>query len=398
MAIYAQHGYGKTDKIESGLEQRSLSGVILSPRDESPDNLIGFATSLRDRFGQDLEILLDPQFYAATISGARDGHLSAYPFYEPGLTRARLTGLRDIQRHVKPPIEYQAALNLSRIISPSVLISGFDDAWSQIALAMGKESMAAHQQLNCRIPLHISLIVDEIAFRNRETLDDFLDMITGWDVSGFYLVVRRNDVSYPALYEEEVLSNLIYFVHSLSTVNRFDVICGYSDLPGLLLHAVGASVTGTGWHNSLRQFSLNRFLPATGGRQARARYTSLPLLNCILVVPEMTAVQHARQLDHILSRTSHDGAFRAGNAGNVAWSPEMACLHHWEVLARVDREIDAARTIRARVDLMERKITDATAVYASLENAGIPFEAATGPRHLRVWLKALRSFRGSVGL
>ena len=66
MTILAQHGWGKTNKIEQGLASGSIGGVIMSPRDETPTNLASFLTDIATN-QPSVERLVDPQLYAGAI-------------------------------------------------------------------------------------------------------------------------------------------------------------------------------------------------------------------------------------------------------------------------------------------------------------------------------------------
>jgi hypothetical protein len=357
-----------------------------------------YVGDLRHEFGDRITILLDPQFYATTVVPAHDGSLPHYPYYEPGLARGRFIAQADIHRYVKNTLEYQNTLPLDRIIAPSVLFTDFRDPWSQIALSLAQESIAVHAGLGSAPPLLVSLVIDESALRNRDALDEFLDIITVWDLAGVYLVVRCNDLTYPALFEEIPLANLAYLVYVLAEVNGFEVVCGYCDLVGLLLHAVGAKATGTGWFNNLRQFSLARFQPTTGGQQARARYTSTPLLNSILVLPELEACHQVGAIGQVLSTTSYDGVMASGNPANSPWPPEVACLHHWEVLHDVAQLVSSQVSVAENLAVLEDRVRQAAATYTLLEGAGLVFEPSTGPRNLALWLRAIASFRADAGI
>jgi hypothetical protein len=396
MTLYAQHGYGKGDKLESGLGAGSLQGVILSPRNESPERMAALANSLRLTFGSSRQILFDPQFYATTIPDANDGPLPDYPYYRNGLTRRQFISQEDIHRYALETLEYQAPLELDRLISPTVLFDDFRDPWSQIALSMAQESLAVHRNISGAPPLLLSLVVDENALRSRDALNEFLDIVTAWDVLGFYLIVRRNDRSYPAPFEETVLQNFLYLVYVLSTVNGYEVVCGYTDIVGMLMLAVGAKAIGTGWFNTLRQFSLSRFERATGGRPPRARYTSDALMSSILVVPELATASVLGFGADVVSGTGYDAAM-LGDPSNAPWPPESACLHHWAVLARMATRFQEG-SIGDRLDALEESVQRALALYAVLQRSGVQFDPPSGSRDLALWLRVIANFRLEAGL
>ena len=125
--------------------------------------------------------------------------------------------------------------------------------------------------------------------------------------------------SYSQRYEPQALTSLLYLCYSLAELNRYRVIAGYTDMATLLMHAVGVEATASGWYGTLRQFSDHRFLPATRGGRARDRYSSLPLLNSILIT-ELDSIHAGGLITDVLSGTTYDARFQGtSNPENVAW-------------------------------------------------------------------------------
>ena len=398
--LLAQHGWGKGTLVIDALKEGHIDGLVLSPRDEAPERLRAHVEELRKKFGDAPEILFDPQLYALTIPNHRLGKLTEY--YEdldPGLTRADLSSPRRYRASVQKILRLQHSLGVSRLISPTVLVSSFQDPWSQIALALAEESIEAAGAIPGAPPLYVSLVVDENALLAHDAIEEFLDIVTGWEeVAGFYLVVRPHDGGYPAILQEGAVAGLLYLTYVLATVNRFEVVVGYCDLIGTLLHAVGARHTASGWFNSLRKFSLRRFEPSTGGRQPRPRYTSGPLMTPILVVPELETTERLGYLDRVLSGTKYDQVFTRGSVGSAAWPQPARRLHHWAVLRDLAERIHAAGSGSARLAAAEQMITVAQLTFAELSRGGVGFEAATGGRHLAPWLRGVQALRRQLGV
>ena len=59
MGLLAQHAYGKSQKIEIGLSNNSLSGIILSPKAEMPERMEEYIAEMQAR---NVEMYFDPQF------------------------------------------------------------------------------------------------------------------------------------------------------------------------------------------------------------------------------------------------------------------------------------------------------------------------------------------------
>ena len=85
---------------------------------------------------------------------------------------------------------------------------------------------------------------------------------------------------------------------------------------------LGAKTISCGWFSSLRQFSIAKFENKPegegGGRQARARYTSIPLLNSILVIPELQTIHDSGLVNKVLTNTSYDSVMQT-KPGDASW-------------------------------------------------------------------------------
>src|SRR5688572_12849076 len=111
MALLAQHGYGKGEKLQQALEAKLLVGAILSPRDEMAAGMPAVVRGIRESQPNAL-VLFDPQFYASTIDPVEDGKLPQYPYYKSSLTRRNFTSAASIERYVKDVLDYQLALGV----------------------------------------------------------------------------------------------------------------------------------------------------------------------------------------------------------------------------------------------------------------------------------------------
>ena len=264
MTIYAQHGYGKSDKIDHGIDKEFLNGVILSPKDETITNMKAYITTLKQKYGN-IKILFDPQFYATTISPLKAGKLLQYPYFEEELTRRDLSMPASIKSYVDSVIGFQLECGLDEFVSPTVIIEDFQGVWSQIALNLAVESVEYLKNLGKNNDLYISLCVSSEALKNRDAIDEYLDMISLLEVKGFYLLIE-SDNSGNRMVDELSYENLLYLCYSLSEVNMFSVVVGYSDLVGIPLLCTGVDAIASGWFNGLNSFSFKKFQPSSGGR------------------------------------------------------------------------------------------------------------------------------------
>ncbi len=398
--LLAQAGYGRGNKIHTALDGELVGGVILSPKDERRERLEECVSTLRGDH-PDALIIVDPQFYAATVSAPRDGRLPEYDYYadHAPLSRTQFSP-RQIGRYVTACLDYQNNLRgLSYILSPSVLFDDFRDSWSQIVLNMADASIEHHGRLQNAPPLLATVLTSELALRNATGLGEFLDALSGLEVDGFYILVSRSSSGYRAAMDTRAMENLMYLVHVLARLNDYRVVVGYSDWLGFLLHAAGASATATGWHQSLRQFSMARFEPAGGGRRPRKRYSSTPLLSNPLIAPELEDIFRTGALRTVLSGSDYDGILRDGPAvGEASWTDEIGCFAHWAAVRRAIERIDAQRRPAAKLDAAIQLIDTARGLYDRLLRRGVNFEPQTGPDHLASWRDSVLAFRQNVGV
>lgn len=396
MSIYIQEGWGKSNKIDQAINDNSINGVVWSPRDEDPITLPATISHYKDDY-PDCQMLFDPQFYVTTLANPRDGHLPDYPYYHTGLTRVNFNNPQTIQNYATDSLNYQATLPLDRILSPTVLFEDFRDPWSQVAVMMANASVNIHANIHEAPPLLISLVISEAALHSTGNLEEFLDAISILPAKGFYLIVHRSTPVYQAAFDPAPLENLIYLVYALAEINQFEVVLGYCDLVGLLMHAVGATATCAGWYQNLRQFTMNRFLPSDGGRQPKQRYSSIPLLNTVFFT-DLDNTQYVGQLASVLSNTHYDTVFTAGRTpSNTPWSAEVSTLHHWVVLSQLLTMIDGM-PVRQRIDRCIQILDTAEISYRNATQGTFQFDPLANNRHLRQWRQALTNFRNRAGI
>jgi len=392
--IYAQHGWGKGEKVDRGLGDRSIQGVILSPHDEEPSELRDYVRDL-SRGRPRPDVLCDPQLYVSLVRNANEGKLPQYPYYRQNLSLRDFGGVRNIQGFVRANIDFQRDLPLTHILSPTIIVESFTDRSAQIAFSLAQEAIdyCASITGDSR-PLLISFAFAEGALSHRDDVAEFLDTISLFEAKGFYLIVDRNDTVYSQDFHPGRLAELIRIVYSLKR-SRFTVVCGYSDFLSLLFGAAGADASAMGWLQKLRRFNSSRFQPSQGGRRPRDRYSSSKLVNSIYLT-ELDACQDVRRLPAVKSNTPYDAVFDGRSyPSGVSWSQEESALHHWATLAALVSTVNQG-SARERIDHARRLITDAQTLYDDLAQLGVRFEPPNGSAHLENWNDAIGRFLSSI--
>ena len=390
MPLYAQHGHGKSDKLQEAIENKSLDGVIFAARNEQPDNLKAVVSELRGAT-KNITLMVDPQFYLSTFVPPRDRYLPKYPYYKAGRLKADFVGMKRLQEYSKSTLDFQMVLGVDRLISPSVYVGSFEDRWFQIALSLADASINYHASLNKAPPLLLTFLIDEHAFASGQLVDDFLDQVTTWDVYGIYLIVARNESTYSQRFDAVHFANLLYAAHVLGRINELEVVVGYTDFCGLLLRAAGVRAIGTGWLQSARRFHRGSFIQKErGGRPARLRYASGPLLNSVLL-SELEQISDIGELESVLSGVSLDSEIsEAASPESSGWNQRLSELQHWQTLAKLDGEFSGKE--KADVKKMDAAILLASTLYVRLQEEGVVFDRNTGGDHLQEWSDSLKVF------
>lgn len=389
MKVLTQLGYGKSDYVDSAIKDESIAGVILSPRDEDPSSLVSLAKSYTSR-GLPF-IALDPQFYAYTIPEARLRYLDKVPYYPDGfITRRQFSNLAQLKAFSTDALDYQFKLKVTHLISPAIQLADLRDSNSQTFLTMAQESISHVVRKKDRRPLLLSLILEESALVSPEAVDEFLDILTAWEFGGVYICVQPRGSAYPSPIAPTAMANLLYLIYVLSDLNGYEVVVGYADFNGLLYGAAGADYMASGWYNSLKQFSISRFIPKKGGARARARYPSLPLLASILVEPELSDIVDSGRKRYGLSDLGFDRAF-ADNVSSALWPPGTSCRAHLAAFNELADDVTgSARSVKRRMAYALERIERAQSTILLLRNEGVVFE--TRFTFLNIWQEAIDQF------
>lgn len=388
MGLLAQHAYGKSDKIERGIADKSIDGVVLSPNAEIPDKLEDY---ISEKEADGIKLYLDPQFYLLAFEGSANiGRLNKYSYYIDDIVNKKYLSIpQNIQNVVKRVIDYQNSCGLKKIISPSVFFESFDSRMSQIALSMANESISYYGGND----LYISLCISESAFKNLEDVQDFLDIISLFDVKGFYVIIERNNYDNANFIDSDVMANIMYFLYNLSQINMYNVILGYEGQLGIPLYASGIESIAMGWYAKTRKFDRNNFYEKNGMRRPRKRYYSNKLFNSILLVPEVQLIQEQNKLGLVLSNTRYDSELY-NDLGGSLWTDSISCLEYWMATKQHLEEMDKLELVEEKIEYMRRQIIKAQDIYSTLPED--LFDSKSKSSHLEMWDSGLLKFKEMV--
>jgi len=392
MSLLIQQGYGKGDKINVCMEKKIVNGVILSPRDDTINNIEDLIKDIYEKDNKS-KIIFDPQFYYSTYIDGTYKKLNDAEYFPGHIKLSELRSFRNINHYVTSTLDFQNDLGLGVLVSPTILVPNFSDRQAQISLSLAEESASYSKKIGKE--LLVSLVFKESALNETSNVHEFLNELTTLDVKGFYITVARNTVNYDQTFDDHTsLSNLLTMIYSLGEINEYEVIMGYSDIIGLLYLTVGATYISTGWHNSSKKFTeQQRILPVSGGRQPRERYTSIPLLNSIRTT-ELDSIYKQFNDDDFkifLSNAPRENIIKTGTPSD-GWSRNHSHIHHWGSLNKYISNI-AGMTIEDRVGFMESSINNAKGLYRILDTNSIQLDPSSSGKHLSIWEDALKHFK-----
>lgn len=393
MALFAQHGYGKGDKINIGLINDEISGVIFSPKAEQLIKLKTYIKKIK-KINSNAKIYFDPQFYICALQGdIVSSKLISYEYCNLSLNRGVLSDYKYLNHMCEQVFDVQTILEVSEYFSPTIRFADFDDKDSQIALNLAKLSCEKITQPDSA--LYVSLCINEAAFNNYEKMNAFLDIITLLDVKGFYIIIDRNNINSKVNeINPSTLANIMVFIHSLSLFNGFDVIVGYSDLLSLPLAAVSNADFATGWFSNTKRFSINNFVRASGGHRPKKRYTSGILMNTVLLLPEFKAFLDTNLINNIITESPYNKNI-IPRFDESQWSDEISCLHNWHVIKQLIQYMQMEKDIECRLSCLQSMIENAKKSYEKIKSP-ITLDPSSKGGHLNMWSEAIKIFKESM--
>lgn len=387
--FFIQHGYGKSNKIQAVSAQGNVSGVILSPAHEDMAHLAQTADSCRDL---GLAVMLDPQSYIYSLSpqGIAKNHadhdleFTALHWSQPAA---------EVNRQV-------AAVGLANAnignaggiaIAPSPHQTNLTDYWMPVSLQYSRTASAAWGADQTVA----SVVIDENLLRSWDAVQEWLDVLTTLDVRGFYLLINRYRTAYPAqAWDEGSLANLMRLIFTLTELNDYEVIWGYSDIDGLLGLGAGATAIASGWSYGLRGFTTTKWTETRSGGAAAVPRIHLNKLwtpirfneaEDLFATPEGRAMFPRSLRDH----------FDVNSFGS--WSVPRAHVQHLQVLASRASRLTRGSGISPRLDALESSLNDAIDRFDTIAGLGIALDGRYVGR-LRAYLSALGEFRDAESL
>lgn len=363
MSFYVQHGYGKAQKI-SGLAAHGMTaGVILSPGDEDSASLRATADFCRSA---GLRVLIDPQTYVYSTNP--EGAPRNHPVHNLDMGKLSWAqGAESVTKHVSAVQKLNEAVNADGTwIAPSALQGTFTDVWTPLSIQFARTASNAWGPDRTMV----TLAVEEAALSDWPRIEDWLDVATTLDVKGFYIVVSRPSTTYPSIpWAPARLANLLRLIHTLGSVNDFEVIWGYADLEGMLGLAAGANGIAAGWSYTLRQFSASKWQsPPGGGKPATVRFHVPRLWSLLRAETEAEVLLDSEMKSRIF--TAEEIADLSNRPAASITRPE-AQEQHLKVLAARANALSGLATQHDRLETVQESLATALDLFRGVAELGL---------------------------
>jgi hypothetical protein len=159
-------------------------------------------------------------------------------------------------------------------------------------------------------------------------------------------------------------------------------VWGYSDLPGILGIAAGASGFATGWFHGLRAFSPGKWVPKSGGRQANPRVLSTGLWAPLDAGGEGLSVATSS----VAHEAIPDPEVLAAVLAPGEWTRKRSWVQHLIGVAEIAREVSLDRHPQDRLQQVDGLLSDALDLMHTLDSEGVYLDSVHESR-----ARALRS-------
>ncbi|MBS0657751.1 MAG: hypothetical protein JSR82_05820 [Verrucomicrobia bacterium] len=400
MQLLAQHGYGNGNKVQRGLDDGLIDGVIFGAKDIAPQKLAESLEQVQESHPECVR-LFDPQYYA-TLLAAQPGARLGWLFGQDSYTYFQARRRRDLEREgqvlddLRTVLDFQCRLPVSALIAPNIVIRrSFDSLEATVAKTFLRNAASSVSELGDVRPLYATLAISSAALADRIELQNFLQEVTEIEdpPTGFYLLLERPDNSITsALTEPDLLSRWMLVNHVLK-LTGFQVINGYTDVLSPYLGAAGADAVAAGWFNTLKCFSLKKFEPVSDfARRPVTRYLSKALLKSI----RSTELHDLRgPFPDVLNGLPTDDAYDPEEGSTPDGISEV--LQNWDGI-RMMNELVVEGDFTASLDACRGALDVAEELYVRIREFGLTMRDRSGAAHVELIREELSAFEALAEL
>lgn len=389
-----QHGWGQRprgqDLLDYALAQGWAQGAILAAGDVVPATLAESAATVLEH---NAKLLIDPQLYILSIRDHVTKKLEKYDWFPEGHTLERLSP-NEVIRVVESALEFQLDIGASALIAPTPILRDLDGKWASLY-----HLLASHaEERDSSIPLYLTLVVPEDLLADWEHTRRLLDLVTVFDVHGFYFIVSHRTQYHPLRWDSGTLARAGLVVAELTGEhNEYHVVVGYAGLYGFFLRCLGAESFASGWSNTLQRFHRSRWRGEGFRGEAHARFASPKALGNLFVATHVDDLLKAGDPEGLIAGTMGDQLRVLFPDHFGDWTMGQFRLSHFETCHSLDQLVrDDSLTDRLN-NLIDRAQEGIDRFASAKSVAPIEWRIDTGPGHLQAWQAAAEELAQELG-
>lgn len=390
MKVLHQAGHNTKWNLDSITEEHIGDGIIFSPVHHAKSNLIAVETEIKKHS------IFDPQFY---MPASQKQKLQTYSFFPDVITNGFSTVDYCSVAHesAKSCIDFQIENNFSSIVIPSRFFQEMVTDFIDQQLAFTVDAFLAHlpkgedkKKIFLTLPLTIAMVRDE---RYRTSL---LNWVTSYpEIDGIYLLVNFEERT-KQVHDYDKLFSYVSFVRELVQAD-LDVICGYSNLEGLILSMFDIWGVTIGAYENTRSFSIDKFIDDDKIQMGPAPRIYLPgLLNWVRYDTAKEIMEDCPHLwDKVYVPTPEaDKVLSEAKPPHFTQAP---LYKHYFRLAYGEYSDLLSVAPAQRHKILSQRVEVAIQLHQEIEAEGVQFfdENCRGG-HLTGWRRLLKNLKGTV--
>lgn len=258
MSTFMQMGHD-TQNLVGEEDLHGFTGIILSPVNRSPEELVTDVSDFKDR--GDFKIILDPQLYMPRSSR---GCLPKHTYFSTDIDSSDLTSLSWWSALGQRLAEYSEHIGVDTLASPAILPRSWNDGYYALCVRVANDLADV---LHGKQDVLQTVVVDLSTLDDPEMVLRIASIASQTRCTGSYLVIVCSEEPRREIKDAEGLAGAMYLIKLLENTEK-PVLVAYSSSDMVLYKAAGASHCGTGKFFNLRRFTKSRFEePTIGGRQ-----------------------------------------------------------------------------------------------------------------------------------
>jgi hypothetical protein len=244
MEFMLQQGWGMFGLDRDFINDRLASGVILSPRVYTPDQIEQHAQDLRKRGAI---VIFDPQFYDPHTDREK---LLSFPYWD-GLEFDTSTFDNPMASEFCERVMCYQSRNLG--VSEGVIPGRYTNSVNEEWLIMHHRFAETAAQLSLGIPIYSTVALGPDVIVSEENLSNVIDEVISYPVDGIYFIFRSpNDRFF--ISDEGILYNLLCALLSIRLSGK-DIMIGYANQQSIIFGAAGVGRIASGNFRNTRQFN-----------------------------------------------------------------------------------------------------------------------------------------------